>query len=406
VRPAHEPGDTGRAALGALLYLPRKTVELLFLATGTAASIIRDEQIVPRVEELLSPRPGQISVFPAVLFETRRAPTLGAGMIASSKYGATGLTLGFAGPNDLLTEARIRLGFPRPVPIAIALDALYDTRSQLEYLGVGQAPARDPRNHFRSDTPVRTGTYFERRSRAIVSVGARVGPDVELFASTGITKSVVDDPPDGATNAISRVFVRDTLPGAFTETTLVYTELALRLDTRRLRVRPSPGLLLEGYAGVGADIDPRDARFIRTGGRAAAFIPLVYASNILAPSLTLDQLDPIGNTPIPFTALVNQPDFRGFDTHRDRLSIVASIDYRWALSRSIAPRIFLDLATVAPEMSAVFSEPPRIAAGLGFDVFSPSTEIGQFAIAYTSDGFRLLITFGLPTSFGDRQHRY
>src|SRR5262245_6932886 len=55
VRPAREPGDGLREAASALLFIPRKTVEYLFLATGTAAGLVRDEQVVPRVEELVAP---------------------------------------------------------------------------------------------------------------------------------------------------------------------------------------------------------------------------------------------------------------------------------------------------------------------------------------------------------------
>src|SRR5262245_24612075 len=64
------PGDTWREINSGLLFLPRTAIELLFIATGTAAGLVESEQVVPRVNDLLHPPPGEIRVFPTAFAET------------------------------------------------------------------------------------------------------------------------------------------------------------------------------------------------------------------------------------------------------------------------------------------------------------------------------------------------
>lgn len=405
-RRAIEPGDPQREALAAMLFIPRKTVELLFLATGTAAGLMRDEQVVPRIEELLSPRPGEISIFPNLILDTRRAPSVGVRMIGRGNNAATSISLAFGGAHDLLAESRVRLGSPWPVPFVFSAEALADSRSRLDYLGLGQDPEADPRNRFRRSALTHEALYFERRERVTGSLGARVANDVEIFASSSYTRSRVEDPPDGGLRKMSAVFLSGSVPGAPGESRVVYTELALRLDTRPTLGRPSSGYLIEGYGGIGKGVAGDGTSFFRAGGRGALFIPLLRRANILSPKVVVDGLVQPKGVFVPFTELVSQPEFRGFDTRRDNLSVVASVDYRWAMIRYLGARLFVDVATVAPNVESLLAEPPRFAAGFGIDLYSKSTELGQFAMSFSPEGVRLLLTFGVPSSFGDRQHRY
>ena len=234
----------------------------------------------------------------------------------------------------------------------------------------------------------------------------RVAKDLEIFASSSFTRSLVEDPPDGGPRAISRVFAPGSVVGAPGESRVVYSELALRLDTRPTLGRPSSGALIEGYGGVGTGVGADPTRFFRVGGRGALYLPIERRANILSPKLVIDGMITPEGVPVPFTHLVAQPEFRGFDTRRDNLSIVASLDYRWAMIRYAGARLFVDVATVAPSFQSIFDAPPRFAVGFGVDLYGASTELGQFALAVSPEGARVLFTFGVPTSFGDRQHRY
>jgi hypothetical protein len=421
-RPAIEPGDAQRTLASGLLFLPREMVELLFLASGTAASLIRDEQVVPRVEDLLSPRPGNISVFPTLLFDTRRRTSVGAQLLAAGYESATRLSFGFGGVHDLVGEARLHLGLPLPLPVAVSAEGLADERSTLQYIGVGQEPDTDPRNRFRAGAATHASLYDEQRVRAIAGAGLRPTRNIEILLSASFTQSRVEDTPGGGPSTISAVFTPGSVPGApgFTlpscpdkagvvpcpaSSHILYTELALRLDTRPSAAKPSAGLLVEGYGGYGLGTGDDATRLVRLGGRAAVFIPVVRPTNILSPRIILDGMTAVGDAPVPFTALTSQPDFRGIDDRLDRLSLVASLDYRWSIVEYVGARVFLDMATVGPDMGTLLNAPKRFAGGFGVDVYSSSTELAQLMVSLSSEGARAFFTFGVPSPFGDRQHR-
>lgn len=421
-RPAVEEGDAQRSIASALLLPPREMVRLMFLAGGVTAGLVRDEQVVPRVGELLSPSPGNVSIFPSLFLDTRRRTSVGVQMLASGRESGTRLSFGFGGVHDLLGEGRVRFGFAWPIPFVVSLEGLADSRSTLDYIGVGQEPDKDARNVFRRDAAAREATYYEQRVRGIASLGARVAPDWEVFVSTSLTKSRVEDTPGGGPATISRVFAPGTVAGApafsrqcpegkdaspcAAESRISYTELALRLDTREAKGRPSSGVLVEAYGGIAQSIDEASLRFYRLGGRAALFVSVLRPTNILSPKIALDgMVVPPSEGEPPFTALVSQPDFRGIDNRVDRLSLVASLDYRFSIVRYLGARVFVDVATVGPDIGAALDAPKRVAAGFGVDVFSSSTELAQMIVSFSGEGARASLTFGVPTLFGDRQHR-
>ena len=421
-RPAIEPGDAQRTLASGLLFLPREMVELLFLASGTAASLIRDEQVVPRVEDLLSPRPGNISVFPTLLFDTRRRTSVGAQLLAAGYETATRLAFGFGGVHDLVGEARLHLGLPWPLPLGVSVEGLADERSTLEYIGVGQEPDTDPRNHFRGGAATHTALYEEQRVRAIVGAGLRLTRNIEILLSASFTQSRVEDTPGGGPSTISAVFAPGSVPGApgFTlpscpdkagvapcpaESHILYAELALRLDTRATAAKPSPGLLVEGYGGYGLGTGEDPTRLVRVGGRAAVDFPVLRPTKFLSPRFILVGKPSVAGAPVPFTALTSQPDFRGIDDRLDQLSLVVSLDYRWSIIQYVGARVFLDMATVGPDMGTMLNAPKRFAGGFGVDVYSSSTELAQLMISLSSEGARAFFTFGVPSPFGDRQHR-
>ncbi len=405
-RPAAPPGDLAREAAGPLLYLPRKTVELFFEASGAAAGLVQDEQFVPRVRDFLAGGDG-ILVFPTAFAETGRHPSVGARMIAKGGRTATSLRAGFGGVDDIALESKVRIGLGSPaLPIAVALETFFDRRSDLEFHGVGQVPVLDRRNRFREGTVFRTGIYRDERSRGILSLGIRPSDEIEVFLSTSLLRHEVEDADDAGPRALSRVFEPESIPGASEATGLLYSELALRLDTREDRGRPSPGGLFEAYAGTSRSIfGPEDVHFLRFGGRAAAFIPILKPDNILSPKIVVDAQLPLGGRRIPFTELVGQPEFRGYDTRRDAVSLVASLDYRWSIARYVAARVFVDGATVAGGVGSTQIDRMRFAFGIGLDVSSASTELGQIAVSASPEGANVFLSFGVPSGFGDRQHR-
>jgi hypothetical protein len=401
VREEEEPLDMARRTANVVLFIPRETVSLFFDATATAAGLIEEEQIVPRVRDLLRPPRGEIRVFPTAFVETGSSFNVGGRMIARVDRLSTTVRAGVGSADDLVAESRLRLEWPEPLPVSVALEALHDSRSSRGFLGLGQQPASDSRNTFVPGVDRESASYLERRERFITALGARPIEDVEAFVSASFSRRHTLAPSEGS--SIHDVFVPGSVAGYDQVTRIVYAELALRLDTRETHGGPDTGALVELYAGRGYGLGDTDTRFARRGGRVAAFIGVGDRSNVLSPKLVLDTLDPTGGR-LPFSELPRQPDFRGFDNRRDFVSVVGSLDYRWTLMRYLAARLFFDAATVAPELGELELD-LRPAGGFGFDVFSSATQLGSLALSASPDGVRLLLSIGVSGAFGDRQHR-
>lgn len=406
VRPEQKPGDTGRNVANAVLFVPRLAANLLFTATGTAAGLIEEEQVVPRVEDMLNPPEGEIRVFPTAFVETGSGFNVGGRLIGRAGNIATTVRAGYGGPHDVVGESRLRISQPVPLPTTLSLEALEDARSSLGYQGVGQVPVSDSRNAFVLGQAGASATYRERRERFIASLGIRPLGDVEAFFSSSLTQRHVMSPVDPSALSFGEVFAPGSVHAATGTTRVVYSEFALRLDTRRSRGIPSPGVLVEAYGGrednVGGD---NGAHFNRTGGRAAVFLPVIEAANILSPKLVLDTLSPLGSGQVPFFELPDEPDFRGFNNRRDFVSLVGSLDYRWTVMRYLAARLFVDASTVAPRVRDLGLDHVRVAGGFGFDVFSNSAQLGTLGMSMSGEGFILILNFGVAGTFGDRQHR-
>jgi hypothetical protein len=404
----------GREVRNVFLLLPRKIVDFAFFTTGVVAGIVQDQQVVPRIQELTDPPAGAVVFFPTAFAETGRTPDVGARVVATSANMAAGLRAGFGGVNEVVGETRLRVSRAAPVPAVLSIEGYADRRTNLQFLGLGQVPQTDARNHFQNGPA--TSLYRDQRVRAIGSAGIRPSDNVEMFLATSITRRFIDDAPGAGALGLGRVFVPGTLPGAFADNTVIYSELAVRLDTRPDRAQPSAGLFLEGYGGAargmassaGPDDPDREplgpSAFLRTGGRVAGFFHVYRPTNILSPKIALDGLAPISGV-VPFAELTGQPDFRGFDTRRDNVSLVASLDYRWHVLPILYARVFSDVATVAPRLGALAVTHARVDGGLGIDVSSKDAEIASFAFSASQDGLRVYLTFGVPSAFGDRLHR-
>jgi hypothetical protein len=403
VREEQESDDVGREVLGAVLFVPRLAAQFLFTATGTAATLIEEEQVVPRVHDLLHPPEGEIRVFPTAFVETGSSANIGARMIAQARNVASTLRGGYGGRHDVVIEARLKLGFARPFPLSLGMEAFHDQRSEVGFLGVGQHPEDDARNQFVPGAGT-SATYREERERFIGTLGFRPMSNVELLLSSSYVRRRVLDAPDPGPDTISNVFVPGSVPGYLFTNQILYSELGVRFDSREGRGGPATGALAETYFGHGQGIRSTEASYARYGGRVAGFFPVLSQANVISPKLTLDGMEPLDGE-VPFVELVRQPDFRGFDNRRDYASLVASLDYRWTLVRYIGARLFADLATVAPNVEELPVDDWRFAGGFTFEIFSRSSQLGSIGFAGTTEGFRLVLSIGVSSGFGDRQHR-
>jgi len=402
--PARYGSEPARAVANAFLWPVRLMVDLVFLTTGTAGALLQNEQIVPRTRDFFFTSNGQIGLFPTLFLETGTSANVGARLIASIDPYAATLRAGYGGSDENVVEGRMRLTLSLGVPAVMSLEGLHDRRSGLGFLGLGQTPESDPRNQFRNGPAA--GVFRERRERVVAGFGIRPLADLELLLSSSLTQRYTDDPADpDLAPTIDQAFLPSSTTGAFRTTRILYSELAVRTDTRVSRNGVATGALMEGYAGFARGTGDDPTRFGRAGFQMAAFLPFIRRSTVLSPKLVVDALVPSADGEIPFTEFTGQPTFRGFDNRRDYVSAVASLDYRWYLGRFFDARLFTDIARVAPTVSDLRLDHLRWAAGFGFDLHTSTSELGRIAVAGSTEGVHLLFTLGVPAGFGDRQHR-
>jgi hypothetical protein len=400
--PYRDGNEAPRGLANAMLWPFRLVVDLIFLTTGTAGALLENEQIVPRARDFFFTRGGELGIFPTVFLETGTSANVGARLIASIEPYAATVRAGYGGPDENVVEARMRLSTSIVVPAVLSLEGLHDRRTGRGYLGLGETPETDPRNEFQNGPAA--GTYRERRERLIAGFGLRPLPDLEVLLSSSFTQRRVEDPADpDMAPFISQTFLPSSIAGAFSTTRVIYSELALRYDSRVNRSGVDTGFLVQGYVGA-AQMPIAGGRFERAGLEAAAFLPFIHRTTILSPKITVDRLIPEDGT-VPFTEMPGQPTFRGFANRRDFVSTVGSLDYRWYLSRFFAARLFFDVAAVAPMFRDISLDQFRWAGGFGFDLHTSTTELGRIAIAGSPEGTLFLFTLGVPARFGDRQHR-
>ncbi|HHH31325.1 MAG TPA: hypothetical protein ENK57_23670, partial [Polyangiaceae bacterium] len=390
VTPGTEEGDGAREVGNVALWLPRNIIDYTFRGTAAAARFVADEQLVPRYRQWVgAPLDGNFFVFPTLFADTGSTFSVGARMITDSPRVTTSQRFAFGGPRDLVTESRVLFKGGLGLPLALSLESYYEIESTKTYHGIGIRPITDPRNRFVPGNPNSDAEYLEQHTRGIVALGARLDPNFELFLSSSVYRRQIDDSPD-SDKTLNEVFVPGSVvgtnvpgrPSAGHDTWITYAEIAARFDNREFRGRPATGVLLEGYLGHGQSFQGEPVNYARHGWRAAGFIPIYRRTNILSPRLVFDRLIPLGNTPVPFYELPRQPDFRGFDTRRDFISMVASIDYTWQLVSFMSMRAFVDGATVAPELDEITLDQlrhMRFAGGLGFDFYNRTAILGRIA---------------------------
>jgi hypothetical protein len=403
-RPASFPGDDGRAVLDGLLFVPRSIVRIAVLASTATASFFENQQVIPRAESLLRSEDGTVRVTPTLSLASGLRPDVGARVTAKAGGFASMLRTSVIGPDSYVVESRLLQGLGNREQTQLVLEG-YQERRISGYGGVGPVPSEDGRNAFQPGHAGGSAAFLQARQRIIAAIGTRVAEDYELLLSTSFQRRTIEDAPDEV-DTVASTFLPGTVPGAYDRSERMYTEAAIRRDTRAVRGPPAAGLLLEAYGGSSQDTNGVYAPALHTGGRASWFISVVRKTSIINPRVTLDVVAPLGSKGLPFLEYAYASGFRGQSGRSDRVAALASVDYRWQLRPYVAARVFVDVTTVAPAIPQLSVEHLAWATGFGIDLHSSQTAIGRVGISFSPDAVQLLLVFGLADpGFGDRQHR-
>ena len=260
--------------------------------------------------------------------------------------------------------------------LAIELDGQYELRPKDPFYGIGNhsdsvSPAA-PVDPLIDPTAVET-RYRERLARIAAVIDVRMVDGLHVRSSSELTERSFSPSDTGV--AIDTVYDPMTLIG-YDGVRYVYSELELRLDTRRNanEYEPQPFYSVGSLAALfGGRIHRLDnARdYWRYGLDLQHFIRLAEGPRVLAfrfhgeaVSGTLAE--------VPFTELPQLgglDDLRGYpiDRFRDRAAALGSVDYAWDLSGWLAARVFVDAGRVFGSLDDLGVDHLRVGYGIALE---------------------------------------
>ncbi|MBN1610162.1 MAG: BamA/TamA family outer membrane protein [Polyangiaceae bacterium] len=191
-----------------------------------------------------------------------------------------------------------------------------------------------------------------------------------------------------------------------------FSRLALRLDSRKTRVRTGSGVRLDLDAEHGSAPGRSALGWVRYGGIAGAFVDLNEGGRTLSLSLAAHFSDPLTDRPPPFTELVQlggQEAMRGFLPGRllGRSAVAATLSYHWpvwvwldgtmqaavgnvfsAHLRDFEPSLLRLSGAIGVATSGFSDNPVELLVGTGTETFEHGAQLTSLRfVAGTSHAF-------------------
>ncbi len=324
-----------RAAVYTVTY-PVRTLAGLFSSSGlierTANGVQKEQYFVPVVG--LDPDPGVNAGFRAAHWNplhdgsciTYRAAW---GGTKSQVYAVT-----------FRTRDMERTGF------TYRLTGKYEITPYNNYFGIGNTSLRDNRAYFTDERYLFLGKFGYAPSRWMRwhLTGAVQRHQIERGAYV-----------EGDEKSIEEVFPSESMaPGMNIDPQNFSGELALTLDFRNERGRPTSGFWGEGYVGYHEGTGSDGVNYIRYGGEAQGYMPLgnqrTFVLRVAGEEARTD-----GKRPIKITELMTlggRSSLRGYheDRFRDQASLLATAEYRYPISPFAEMCLFADFGKVMPRL--------------------------------------------------------
>jgi hypothetical protein len=212
----------------------------------------------------------------------------------------------------------------------------------------------------------------------------------------------VSSGPRGEFNSpwTDEIFDSDTLVGYGPALVDAYSEVSFILDTRQAvradmpRELPGGGVLGQVWTGLQAGVVDPHPTFLRVGFDVQPFIDVYRGNRILHLRLRgATALGPISQIPfLDLPSLGGSQLLRGYNPNRfrGRVTLLASVEYRYPIQESFAAYVFSDVGQVWPGWQDItmssFREDIRIGFGAGLQVYSATLPLFRGQIATSIDG--------------------
>ena len=286
--------------------------------------------------------------------------------------------------------------------VRLELEGSYEERPRDQFYGIGNEDEGGG-GGAPIDPYAGTGAVKSRFRQAVTRVAAAgevsAGGSLTARLSSAVNQKTFDPADESRIDDDEQItdhYAVSALPGWERGVSYLYSELELRLDTRRVASRfdvpaiPSTGWLLSGYAGLARDLARAPTEYVRYGADLQRFVRLGERPRVLALRLSAEgvagDLDEVPFTDLP--RLGGPTHLRGYprDRFRDRFSGLASAEYRFDLSQTYAGFLFVDAGRVYHAADEIELTGLRLGYGGGVEVYRSERLFARLAVASSIDG--------------------
>jgi hypothetical protein len=416
-----------RAAARSLLLVPRAAAAGIAAPLRGGLTLYEEHHLYERIVDVLFDDTRTYGVYPAVAFETSLPVAAGLRFVHRNLFGAGGrLRLGASYGG----EARHRLDGTMTSP-AFAGGILrarvlggWQRQPRAVFFGIGDGDLGRSDDTM-AGLPARSPLAYATRFRQDVvqgDLGLEIDPAGPLFAavSTGYFGRGFGDgemaPPAGDLDRTDIRYDTGTLTGWQQGTRVSYSEVSLGWDSLVSAgpfvsaATPSSGTKAVLFAGIARDVGGGTVSYTRHGLDVLRYIDLYNGDRVLILRGRIEGVAGTGDG-VPFTDLprLGGPSLlRGYarDRFRDRISLLASVEYRYPIGRLLAGYLFVDGGRVRPDLASagnVLREPQhlRLGGGGGLEILQQDRFRLRGQVAGSPEGFFIQLAlepvYRLPT---------
>ncbi len=389
-----------------LLWIPRIPMELIVQPIRGALYVNDRYHAVSVVAGWFTTEDKKIAIFPTALIETGFGLNVGARAQFKDVLGAgerLSLRAGTGGEWKTVAEAKLSLGDRKSSPVAGGVRARYEERERDRFYGYGNGDVVDASGMLidptKSDDAI--GTLYQlKTTRAGLFMIGRIGKHFSTTASATFLRDRVSSDEvmgDGALireRPISRFYDTAALPG-FGKRDSIYSELEVAWDTRGKHTElDAPGMrstggLISVFGGLHDNLDD-DLKFFRGGLDLQRYIPLTVGPRAIELRVHAEAVSG-SRDEVPFLELPKLGGLqmlRGYDRDRfrDRVAAVAQGGYLFALSRSLAASVFVDVGRVYSGLDELTWRDQRVGFGGALEIYNTTNMVIRTEIAGSIDG--------------------
>jgi hypothetical protein len=379
-----DPGDGAGRHLGrGILFLPRAVFVVVFSPFRGAVWALERYQLQERTKQIFFNDEGTIGLYPTARIESGFGLNVGGRFVNRDLAGEDeklSLAAGIGGRYSQIYHASLGSGRRLGERVSLQIDGEYEQRPKDRFYGVGNLDDAE------------LARFRQRIARVAAVLDVRTVGPLRALVSAAIKDVEFDRSETG--EPIDELYPAEALVG-FEGIRHAYSELEVRWDTRRPatpwqpQVIHSAGWLAAAFAGRARALDG-GASFWRLGADLQHFVAVGEGPRVLAARLHVEAVDEARDE-VAFTELPRlggKTYLRGYpaDRFRDRVATVASVEYRWDLTRILGASLFVDAGRVSGGAPDLDPDELRVGYGVAVEGHTDRSFLVRAMLASSIDG--------------------